>query len=125
MPPGGRLVTTLGPPAEFQRVISSGGRLHGRYALLFFARSDREGIRLGVSASNRAGTNVVRNRLRRLLREAVRQEAEGLGAGAGYDLVLIAKASAVGHGLADVAGDVRRLFSELAGGSGSRPVARA
>lgn len=116
MPRAGRLVVSLGPPAEFQRIISGGGRLYGKYAVLFFARSGFDRIRLGVSASGKAGSNVVRNRCKRLLREAVRQEAAGLGPG--YDLVLIAKASAAGRGLIDIAADVRRLFSELASRSG-------
>ncbi len=118
----GRSVTSLGDPAEFQRVIAGGGKLQGRYVLLFFSRSDREGIRLGVSASGKAGSNVVRNRLKRLLREAVRQEVAGLGPG--YDLVLIAKAGAVGHKLVDVACDVRQLFAELAVRFGSDDAGR-
>ncbi len=102
-------------------MISSGGRLHGRHVLLFFTKSGLDRIRLGVSASGKAGTKVVRNRCKRLLREAVRQEAAGLVPGPGYDIVLIAKASAAGCGLADVATDVRRLFSELALRSGLTP----
>jgi ribonuclease P protein component len=79
--------------------------------ILFGLRSGGESIRLGVSASGKAGSHVVRNRLKRILREAARREAQVLGPG--YDVVLIAKASAAGQGLWDIAGDVRSLFSRL------------
>jgi len=115
--PPGRRVVSIGAPGEFQRVISTGMRMYGRFVLLFGLRSDAETIRLGVSASGKAGTNVVRNRLKRLLREAVRREAGVLGQG--FDLVLIAKASAVGHGLADITADVRGLLARM--GSQSAP----
>lgn len=107
----GRLVTSLGSPVEFQRVITSGGRLGGRFVMLFGLRSGGASIRLGVSSSGKAGSNVVRNRLKRILREAARREAGVLGPG--YDVVLIAKAGAVGHGLEDIASDVRVLFGRL------------
>ncbi len=103
---------SLGHPLEFQRVISRGQRLHGRFVILFLARSEADAIRLGVSASGKAGSNVVRNRLKRLLREAMRQEGGVLGRG--WDVVLIAKATAVGHGLCDISADLRELVARAA-----------
>jgi hypothetical protein len=69
--------------------------------MLFGLRSEGASIRLGVSSSGKAGSNVVRNRLKRILREAARREAGVLGPG--YD----------GHGLEDIASDVRLLFGRL------------
>lgn len=104
-------VVSVGRPAEFQRVISDGGRHQGRYVLLFVRRSGQGGMRLGVSASGKVGTKVARNRLRRLLREAVRREKNVLGPG--FDIVLIARASAVGRGLDEISADLRGLFARV------------
>ncbi|HCJ09544.1 MAG TPA: ribonuclease P protein component [Clostridiales bacterium] len=113
----GRKVLSLRKPAEFQQVISEGKRFGGRFVLLFVRPSGTDVLRVGVSASSRAGTSVVRNRLKRLLREAVRRKAPDLRPG--YDLVLIAKAAAAGRGLADVAPDVEAVLRRagLCGGA--------
>jgi len=72
--------------------------------MLFVRPSCEEGVRLGVAASNRAGNNVMRNRLKRVLREAAGRLAPGWKSG--LDVVLMAKASAAGHGLADIEKDL-------------------
>lgn len=118
-----RLVS-LGSPTEFQRVVAEGGRFSGRFVLLFARSAPETGaVRVGVSASGRAGSKVIRNRLKRLLREASRRCVEDLGPGA--DVVLIAKAGAVGHRLEELEADVRELFrrarDHLAAGRGSGP----
>lgn len=107
----GLRVLSVGRPAEFQRVVSDGGRHQGRYVLLFVRRSGRGVIRLGVSASGKVETKVARNRLRRLLREAARREKDVLGPG--FDIVLIAKASAAGRGLDEISADLRGLFARV------------
>jgi len=93
-------------------VISDGVRVHGRHVLLFALRSQLDVVRLGVSVSGKVKTNVAKNRLRRLLREAARRERGALNGG--LDVVLIAKSGAVGSGLEDIAEDVRQLFSRVA-----------
>ncbi|MCL6548860.1 MAG: ribonuclease P protein component [Alicyclobacillus sp.] len=104
---------TLASAAEFQRVLADGERLAGRFVLLFFRRAARSGVRVGVSASARIRTNVERNRVKRLLREAARHEVCRL-TGA-WDLVLIGRASAVGRSLDDVERDVRELLGRMQG----------
>jgi len=76
--------------------------------LFVLRRPGTDTVRLGVSASGKAGSNVVRNRLKRLLREAFRRHGESLRPG--VDVVLIAKAVAAGHGLQEMAEDLGNLL---------------
>lgn len=55
---------------EFQRVVKAGKRLVGRYICIDCRRS--EAPRLGISASARFGSSPERNRFKRLVREAFR-----------------------------------------------------
>ena len=68
-------------------------------------RLSKEGVasRLGVITSSRIGNAVARSRARRLLREAFRLHQHDLRAA--VDLVLIARNSILGKGLAEVEND--------------------
>jgi len=62
--------------------------------------------RLGISISRRVGTAPVRNRIKRLLREAFRLHPHGLPRG--YDLVIVVRA----HPPMEL-GDYQRLMGEM------------
>ncbi|TVY10696.1 ribonuclease P protein component [Paenibacillus cremeus] len=60
-----------------------------QFVLYYMVQPKQESFRLGVSVSKKLGNAVVRNRIRRLLKEIVRLNAERLPGG--YDLILIAR----------------------------------
>ncbi len=66
-PKGARLTES----SEFSRVKHAGRSFHGRYMIMGVYR-DRPSTRFGLVTSRRVGNAVVRNRLRRRLREMVR-----------------------------------------------------
>ncbi len=76
----------------FRRLYSTGGK--GNAFLVVYARRNRLGInRVGVTVSKKLGKAVVRNRVRRRLREVYRlNESRFLP---GWDIVVVARGRAV------------------------------
>ena len=66
--------------------------------------------RVGLTVSSKVGGAVVRNRVKRLLREAVRHELAGLPP---VDLVVVARASAVDAGVAEFREWLRRAGERI------------
>ena len=83
-------------------------RVHGAILLVLVARGETLASRVGLTVSRKVGGAVVRNRVKRWLREAVR--AVGTPAGGPWDLVLVARADAAKAGYAAVEAQVRHLF---------------
>ena len=99
--------------AEFLAVQGEGVKVHGRHLLaLARKRNDPElAGRLGITVTKKVGNAVVRNRIKRLLREWLRQNG---WVPRGWDIVLVAKDSAARQGhLADFAPDLTRILSHL------------
>lgn len=60
-----------------------------QFVLYYMPRQDQESFRLGVSVSKKLGNAVVRNRIRRVMKEIVRLNEARFPAG--YDLIVIAR----------------------------------
>jgi len=61
---------------DFVRCYREGRRKHGSFAVLYFTPNEQQHPRLGVTASRKVGSAVVRHRLRRRTREIYRRFAE-------------------------------------------------
>jgi ribonuclease P protein component len=98
---------------EFLAVQSGGTKLHGRHVLAIAKRHDAQAQRgrLGVTVTKKVGNAVVRNRIKRLLREWMRLHG---WVPPGWDLVLVAKDSAARQlHPDDFAIDLTRILRQL------------
>jgi ribonuclease P protein component len=98
---------------DFVGVQSHGQKIHGRHLLaLAQKRSDPELVgRLGITVTKKVGNAVVRNRIKRLLRDWLRRHG---WVPTGWDLVLVAKASAAGQlHPNDLAPDLTKILRQL------------
>lgn len=93
MPHNGRLglgkALRLRKRWEFLAVQRHGKRRRGRYVVVIAARREEGPPRLGVTVSRKVGSAVVRNRIKRLIREAFRLQQHQLPPA--MDLVVVAR----------------------------------
>lgn len=93
--------------AAFNYVYRKGEKSQTRHLLLLYAKS-REGLKIGLSVSKKVGNAVVRNRVKRLLREGLLPLTESINAG--YMYVLLARPSAAELDYQAMCDEVRRVF---------------
>ena len=102
--------------ADYVSVQSQGNKLHGRHLLAIARRqpSTADGIqagRLGLTVTKKVGNAVVRNRIKRLVREWMRLHG---WVPSGWDMVLVAKDSAARQVHPDdFAPDLSRILRQI------------
>jgi len=77
---------------RFRTILAGKRRVSDELLVLYIAKNDCGYRRLGVSVGKSCGKAVVRNRLKRLLREAFRQNQESIPDGFDYLLMISPKA---------------------------------
>ena len=121
--PPGRPLGRLTRRAEYQRV-SRGRRLPVAAFTLQFRRREETakevvpGARVGLTVTKAVGGAVVRNRVRRRLKEALRAAAP-LEAEGDHDYVLMARRETVGRPFTALVDDVRTAFRAARRGEGN------
>ncbi|MBZ4665214.1 ribonuclease P protein component [Mahella sp.] len=74
---------------EYRVVYRVGKSVANKDIVLYFARNRQSNVRAGFSVSKKIGKSVVRNRVRRLIKEVFRLHINDIKPG--YDLIFIAR----------------------------------
>ncbi|MGA9800322.1 MAG: ribonuclease P protein component [Terriglobales bacterium] len=97
--------------SDFERVYKQGRRHFAAHMTVFYLpRQEDEGVRVGFTVGKVLGGAVVRNRMKRRLREAVR--LHGIIPGA-MDVVINPKKSFLQAEFAEVQREIRRAFEVI------------
>jgi ribonuclease P protein component len=98
----------LSRPGDFARLAEGGIARSHPLLVGRFVRNDLDQTRFGLATGKRLGGAVVRNRVRRRLREVLRVMAPSFQPG--WDVLIIARPAIVGADHDDVVGAVRRVL---------------
>lgn len=98
--------------ADFRLVYRTGSRRTTDVLTLHFRPNDTENVRLGLAVSRRVGNAVVRNRLRRRIREAVRTYRGAISRG--HDLIVSPRGRAAASTYAKLRDAVGRALAAAA-----------
>src|SRR5262245_35547157 len=91
---------------EFERVYSTGAKVHGRFMTLFVMPNGRPSPRFGVAATRRLGSAVERNRAKRRARELFRRR-KTIG---GFDIVIVPRREMLDAPFATLEADYNALL---------------
>lgn len=96
---------------EFKRVFYKGKKRTGRYLKVFILKNQHNYNRLGVVIKKEVGIAVIRNRIKRQLKEAYYQIDEKIIKG--YDIIIFVKKKAVELNFLDFLEEIVLSLKEL------------
>lgn len=82
-------INTIKKNCDFQQIFEKGHSINGRYLVVYFLHNQFEYHRFGFCVGRKLGSAVTRNRIKRLLREAVRLVFRLEKPG--WDIILVAR----------------------------------
>ncbi len=95
---------------EFSQVYKRGKSIVTKNIVMYYKKNGTEINRLGISVSKKVGKAVVRNRVKRLIKEAFRIQENIVG---GYDIIFVARVRMKFANMKIVNKEIKRLVKNL------------
>lgn len=92
---------------EFKIVYNKGRSLANKHLIMYIMKNNLDKNRLGISVSKKIGNSVMRNRVKRVIRESYRLIEQDIKKG--YDIIFIARTSITGIKFNEASGSVKHL----------------
>ncbi len=96
---------------EFHAVYKRGRSVVTKYIVMYYKKNDLDENRVGISVSKKVGKAVVRNRVKRLIKETFRLRADSIEKG--YDIVFVARVRMNRATFKDTSREMNRVLKEL------------
>jgi len=103
-------LVSLKKQADFNRVFNSKKSAANKLFVVYAAVNALPYNRLGLSISKKVGCAVVRNRIRRLVKECMRLKPDISG---GHDIIVIARSGSPPDSFVNVSGSLSQLLRKL------------
>ena len=98
-------------PAEYRRVFANAERATSRSFTLLACANDLEYSRLGLAVSRKVASRaVVRNRIKRCVRESFRRQRLLM---TGWDVVVLARPAAANRSMGEMSAELDQLWNRL------------
>lgn len=96
---------------DFRRIYARGKSFAGGYTVVYMSQNRLASNRVGLTVSKSIGKAVTRNRLKRLMRESLRQLEDKLSKG--YDIIIVSRNRAVGKSQMQIMKDIEYAMRKL------------
>jgi len=106
-----KFTKSLNKNHEFKRLYNKGKSAASKYAVVYCGKNGKSDNRLGITVSTKIGGAVIRNRIRRRLKEIYRLNECVLPTG--YNIVLVARTSSRYVQWSELESSVMALFNRL------------
>ncbi|MEA2087569.1 MAG: ribonuclease P protein component [Candidatus Caldatribacteriota bacterium] len=100
----------LSKTSEFKKVFSEGRRIEGKNLIIFILKNDYNFNRPGIIVKKETGKAVIRNKIKRWLKEAFQPANKKLSPG--YDIIMLAKNNIKESDYFEICHDLESLFSK-------------
>jgi len=98
----------LSKTSEFKKVFSEGRRIEGKNLIIFILKNDYNFNRPGIIIKKETGKAVIRNKIKRWLKEAFQLTNKKLSPG--YDIIMLAKNNISESDYFEICHDLENLF---------------
>ncbi len=104
-------LNTIKKNDDFVRVYNKGKSIVGVYVVMYSLKNDSDDFRIGITVSKKVGKAVVRNRVRRLIKETI---VSNIGLfKPGYDYVFVARVRAKDKSFVDIEKNIRYVMHKF------------
>ncbi len=104
-------LTTIKKNVQFNRVYKRGQSVAGAFIVLYKLKNNCDEVQFGITVSKKVGKAVVRNRVRRLIRQAIINNYRLFDKG--YIYVFVARVRANKASLKDIEKNLRYLIAMI------------
>ncbi len=95
---------------DFKRLYAKGKSICAGYLVMYYKKANINENILGITVTKKIGKAVIRNRVRRLIKESYRLKEDKIKAG--YYIVIVARSKAVGASFDQISRDLSFLLKK-------------